>query len=132
MTNIPFSGARLWDSLMEMAKIGATPKGGCNRQTLTDLDKEGRELFRSWVEQPEPDGERAAASEGGLHVDPAVVAGHDGRRDRQPEPDALDRQRVRVGRAEEPVEEVRLVLQRDPQPGVGDPEDRLVARDELP
>ena len=35
---------------MEMAKIGATPKGGCNRQTLTDLDREGRDLFRRWCE----------------------------------------------------------------------------------
>ena len=30
---------RLWDSLMRMAEIGATKKGGCNRQALTDLDK---------------------------------------------------------------------------------------------
>lgn len=50
-TNIPLSGARLWDSLMDMAKIGATPKGGSNRQTLTDLDAEGRALFRRWGEE---------------------------------------------------------------------------------
>ena len=43
-------GARLWDSLMEMAKIGATPKGGCKRLTLTDLDRQARELFRRWCE----------------------------------------------------------------------------------
>jgi N-carbamoyl-L-amino-acid hydrolase len=48
MSNIPFSGARLWDSLMEMAKIGATPKGGSNRQTLTPLDGEGRALLARW------------------------------------------------------------------------------------
>ena len=42
MDNLPVSGQRLWDSLMEVARIGATPKGGCNRQTLTDLDSEGR------------------------------------------------------------------------------------------
>jgi len=36
---------RLWSSLMEMAKIGATAKGGCNRQALTTLDKQGRDLF---------------------------------------------------------------------------------------
>ena len=29
---------RLWDSLMEMAKLGATAKGGVNRQALTDLE----------------------------------------------------------------------------------------------
>ena len=49
-TNLKIDGRRLWDSLMEMAKIGATPKGGCNRQTLTDLDREGRGLFRRWCE----------------------------------------------------------------------------------
>ena len=48
MSNIPFSGARLWDSLMEMAQIGATPKGGCNRQALTGLDGQGRALLARW------------------------------------------------------------------------------------
>jgi N-carbamoyl-L-amino-acid hydrolase len=42
---------RLWDSLMEMAKIGATKKGGCCRLTLTDLDKQGRELYIKWAEE---------------------------------------------------------------------------------
>jgi beta-ureidopropionase / N-carbamoyl-L-amino-acid hydrolase len=50
LSNVRIDGARLWDSLMEMAKIGATPKGGCKRLTLTDLDKQGRELFRRWCE----------------------------------------------------------------------------------
>ena len=50
LPNVRVNGARLWDSLMEMAKIGATPKGGCKRLTLTDLDKQGRELFRRWCE----------------------------------------------------------------------------------
>ena len=50
LSNVRIDGARLWDSLMEMARIGATPKGGCKRLTLTDLDKEGRALFRSWCE----------------------------------------------------------------------------------
>ncbi len=49
-SNLPLSGARLWDSLMEMARIGATPKGGCNRQTLTDLDGEARHLLQRWAE----------------------------------------------------------------------------------
>ncbi|MBK1658181.1 Zn-dependent hydrolase [Paracraurococcus ruber] len=49
-TNLPLSGERLWASLMEMARIGGTPKGGCNRQTLTDLDAEGRDLLRRWGE----------------------------------------------------------------------------------
>ncbi len=41
-------GKRLWDSLIEMAKIGATEKGGNCRLALTDLDKEGRNLFIQW------------------------------------------------------------------------------------
>jgi beta-ureidopropionase / N-carbamoyl-L-amino-acid hydrolase len=47
-TNLTVDGARLWDSLMEMAKIGATPKGGVNRLTLTDLDRQSRHLFIDW------------------------------------------------------------------------------------
>ncbi len=43
-------GARLWDSLMEMAKIGPGVAGGNNRQTLTDADGEGRHLFRAWCD----------------------------------------------------------------------------------
>ena len=40
--NLRIDGARLWDSLMEMAKIGPGVAGGNNRQTLTDADAEGR------------------------------------------------------------------------------------------
>ncbi len=36
---------------MEMAKIGGTEKGGCCRLALTDLDKEGRDLFSRWCEE---------------------------------------------------------------------------------
>jgi beta-ureidopropionase / N-carbamoyl-L-amino-acid hydrolase len=46
--NLGIDGKRLWDSLMEMAKIGATEKGGCCRLALTDLDREGRDLFVAW------------------------------------------------------------------------------------
>ncbi len=49
-TNIQIDGDRLWDSLMEMAKIGPGVAGGNNRQTLTDEDAEGRSLFKSWCE----------------------------------------------------------------------------------
>ena len=48
--NLPLSGTRLWNSLMRMAEIGATPRGGCNRQTLTDLDAQGRALLQTWAE----------------------------------------------------------------------------------
>jgi N-carbamoyl-L-amino-acid hydrolase len=40
--NIPLSGARLWADLHDIARIGGTAKGGCNRQALTDLDAQGR------------------------------------------------------------------------------------------
>ena len=33
---------------MDMAKIGPGVAGGNNRQTLTDEDAEGRELFKKW------------------------------------------------------------------------------------
>ena len=48
--NLPLSGARLWDSLMQMARFGALPGGGCNRQALTDADAEGRRQFIAWGE----------------------------------------------------------------------------------
>ncbi|MCW6509173.1 Zn-dependent hydrolase [Lichenifustis flavocetrariae] len=51
LSNIRIDGARLWDSLMEMAKIGGTERGGCRRLTLTDVDKQGRELFARWCEE---------------------------------------------------------------------------------
>jgi beta-ureidopropionase / N-carbamoyl-L-amino-acid hydrolase len=51
MQNIGINGDRLWQSLMEMAKIGATEKGGVCRLALSDLDKTGRELFIRWCEQ---------------------------------------------------------------------------------
>ena len=48
--NLRINGDRLWDSLMEMAKIGPGVAGGNNRQTLTDADAEGRALFQSWCD----------------------------------------------------------------------------------
>jgi N-carbamoyl-L-amino-acid hydrolase len=43
--------ARLWDSLMTLARIGATPKGGVRRLTLTDLDRQGRDLVVGWLRE---------------------------------------------------------------------------------
>ncbi|APX23164.1 MAG: Zn-dependent hydrolase [Rhodobacteraceae bacterium] len=48
--NLRIDGDRLWDSLMEMAKIGPGVAGGNNRQTLTDEDAEGRALFKQWCD----------------------------------------------------------------------------------
>ena len=49
-SNQRIDGKRLWDSLMSMAELGATPRGGVRRITLTEVDKAGRERFRSWCE----------------------------------------------------------------------------------
>jgi len=48
--NLKINGDRLWDSLMDMARIGPGVAGGNNRQTLTDADGEGRKLFKSWCD----------------------------------------------------------------------------------
>ncbi len=48
--NMRVNGDRLWDTLMDMAKIGPGIAGGNNRQTLTDEDGEGRNLFKRWCE----------------------------------------------------------------------------------
>ena len=48
-STLRINGQRLWDSLMDLAKIGATPKGGVCRLTLTDLDKQGRDLVIRWA-----------------------------------------------------------------------------------
>ncbi|WP_339477801.1 Zn-dependent hydrolase [Pseudomonas sp. RL_5y_Pfl2_69] len=44
------NGDRLWASLMEMAQLGATVKGGVCRLALTDLDRQARDLFVRWCE----------------------------------------------------------------------------------
>ena len=49
--NLRIDADRLWSSLMRMAEIGATAKGGCNRQALTDLDRAGRDLFVAWARE---------------------------------------------------------------------------------
>jgi N-carbamoyl-L-amino-acid hydrolase len=51
MRNLKVNGDRLWQSLMEMARIGATAKGGVCRLALTDLDGEARRLFIRWCEE---------------------------------------------------------------------------------
>ncbi len=50
-TNQRIDGKRLWDSLMAMAEIGATAKGGVRRLALSDVDRAGRDRFRAECEQ---------------------------------------------------------------------------------
>ncbi|MEP7032283.1 MAG: Zn-dependent hydrolase, partial [Pseudolabrys sp.] len=49
MKNLKIDPERLWDDLMETAAIGATPKGGLCRLTLTDLDAQVRDWFKAQV-----------------------------------------------------------------------------------
>ncbi len=51
MKDVSVNGNRLWQSLMDMGRIGGTEKGGCCRLTLTHLDKEARDLFVRWCEE---------------------------------------------------------------------------------
>ena len=80
-TDIRINADRLWQSLMDMAVIGATDKGGCNRQALTDLDKQGRDLFRGWCEEAactirvDKMGNIFARRAGSDNSLPAVIAG---------------------------------------------------------
>jgi len=50
MRNLQVNGERLWASLMELAQIGATPKGGVCRLAASDLDGQARRLFIGWCE----------------------------------------------------------------------------------
>jgi N-carbamoyl-L-amino-acid hydrolase len=49
--NLTINSERLWDTLMETAKIGGTAKGGINRLTLTDLDRQVRDWFKTQAEK---------------------------------------------------------------------------------
>ncbi|MGH6618987.1 MAG: Zn-dependent hydrolase [Alphaproteobacteria bacterium] len=81
MENLRIDGQRLWDSLMEMARIGATKKGGVCRLALTDLDKQSRDLFIAWCEQAgcqvsvDPVGNIFARRPGRDNALPPVVTG---------------------------------------------------------
>lgn len=48
ISDLRVDGDRLWQSLMDLAQIGATAKGGVCRLTLTDLDRQGRDLVVGW------------------------------------------------------------------------------------
>ncbi len=49
--NLRIDADRLWVSLMELAGIGGTEKGGVCRIALTDLDRQGRDLFVRWAKE---------------------------------------------------------------------------------
>jgi N-carbamoyl-L-amino-acid hydrolase len=49
--DIPVNEGRLWQSLVDMGKVGALPNGGCCRTALSAEDKAGRDLFVSWCRE---------------------------------------------------------------------------------
>jgi len=51
LADLRINGERLWHSLMTLAQIGATPKGGVARLALTDLDRQGRDLVVHWARE---------------------------------------------------------------------------------
>jgi beta-ureidopropionase / N-carbamoyl-L-amino-acid hydrolase len=80
--NLRINGDRLWASLMDMAKIGTTPKGGNNRQALTAEDSQGRALFKSWCEAAgctvhiDPLGSMFARRAGQEDLPPILIGSH--------------------------------------------------------
>ncbi|OWP49509.1 Zn-dependent hydrolase [Pseudomonas nitroreducens] len=87
-------GARLWASLMDMAQIGATARGGSRRLALSEEDRAGRELFEGWCRDAglslrrDPVGNLFARRAGGDDgLDPVVMGSH---LDTQPEGGRFD------------------------------------------
>jgi len=76
------NGARLWDSLMQLARIGATPAGGVRRLTLTELDGEARRLAIDWLRdcgcsiRIDPIGNIHATRAGIETLDPIGIGSH--------------------------------------------------------
>ncbi len=79
--NLSIDGERLWRSLMELAQIGATDKGGVCRLALTDLDRQARDLFVRWCREAgctisvDPIGNIFARRAGRNNDLPPIVAG---------------------------------------------------------
>ncbi len=48
--NLAINGDRLWASIIESGEIGKGPRGGLRRLTLTDADRDVRNLFARWAE----------------------------------------------------------------------------------
>src|SRR5258708_2000862 len=74
LPNLHIDGARLWGELMETAAIGATPKGGICRLTLTDLDRAVRALVEAGYEPFAPIEVINWTNEEGARFAPAMVS----------------------------------------------------------
>ncbi|QZI72551.1 Zn-dependent hydrolase [Pseudomonas protegens] len=91
---LKINGQRLWASLMAMAEIGATVRGGSCRLALSDEDRAGRELFAHWCTQAgmtlsvDPIGNLFARRPGSdPHAAPVMMGSH---LDTQPEGGRFD------------------------------------------
>src|SRR4051794_6284085 len=51
LARLRVDGERLWNSLMQLAQIGATEKGGVCRLALTELDRIARDRFVAWAKE---------------------------------------------------------------------------------
>lgn len=73
---------RLWASILDMARIGATANGGSNRIAFSEEDDEGRALFGSWCEEAglsvssDPFGNIYAVRKGRLDIAPLMIGSH--------------------------------------------------------
>ena len=92
MQNLTINPQRLWDSLMDTAQIGGTAKGGIRRLTLTDLDREVRDWFRSQCEALGCTGRSTRSATCSRQAWEAATSPH---RHRQPSRHPADRRQVR-------------------------------------
>jgi beta-ureidopropionase / N-carbamoyl-L-amino-acid hydrolase len=82
MRNLKINPERLWNDLMDTARIGGTPKGGICRLTLTDLDRQVRDWFRGEAEAlgcrvtVDDMGAMFARRDGQQNVPPIAVGSH--------------------------------------------------------
>lgn len=73
---------RLGQSLADLARIGATPRGGVTRMALTDEDRAGRDQLRSWMEEAglsvrvDDLGNMVGRRAGTAETDPVILASH--------------------------------------------------------
>jgi len=52
LASLRVDGARLWRTIERAAEIGPGRAGGLRRLTLTDEDRDVRDQFVSWCEEP--------------------------------------------------------------------------------
>ena len=75
-------GDRLWRSILDMARVGATPGGGSNRLAFSGEDDDGRILFRSWCEEAglsvasDAFGNMYATRKGRAELEPLMIGSH--------------------------------------------------------